>query len=150
MRRVSGVKNGFTLIEILIVLVIISVMAGLAIPMYTSSINDGRARDVLVQLAIIHAANEIYEANAGEYLSDGGGELDEEEINSGLDINLVFENMSYRYTEDGGGYEVLVYWSGASPFTIGLNETFLGSTNPCCFCGTCPSVIENNCTTMCP
>ena len=51
---------GFTLLEILIVIVILGVVAGLAIPVFTSNIQKAQAQEAMASLAAIRNALQTY------------------------------------------------------------------------------------------
>lgn len=56
-------KTGFTLTEILIVIVIVGVMAGMAIPGYFNTIEETRANEATVNLQVIRAGQKVYALN---------------------------------------------------------------------------------------
>ena len=71
MKRGTGIMNskGFTLIEILIVIIILAVLAGLAIPMYRGTVEKARKAEALSVLSSMRqselryfAANNAYTA----------------------------------------------------------------------------------------
>lgn len=64
-------RKAFTLTEILIVLVVLSVTAGLAIPSYFSTIEQSRSNEALVNLNIIHMGEKIYRLNNGTFVAGG-------------------------------------------------------------------------------
>ena len=51
MRKLLRNEKGFTLLEILIVIIIIGVLAGLAIPAYQAAVEKSRAQEALTSLA---------------------------------------------------------------------------------------------------
>ena len=69
-------KKGFTLLEILIVLVILGVIAGLAIPAYQSSVEKSRSQEALQTLGAIRESMIRYFALNNAYTNAtlcGGG-----------------------------------------------------------------------------
>lgn len=62
-------RAGFTLIEVMIVVVILGVMAGLAVPVYTSTMEQSRGNEAQVDLNTIYLAEKIYKGNNGSYLA---------------------------------------------------------------------------------
>ena len=65
-------KKGFTLTEILVVVIIIAVLAALAIPRYIKSVETGRAKEARVNLNLILTAQKLYSLDhSGLYLTDG-------------------------------------------------------------------------------
>ena len=66
MRLSSGTK-GFTLLEVLIVIIILAVLAGLAIPAYQGAIEKSRAQEALTSLAAARESMIRYFAINGTY-----------------------------------------------------------------------------------
>ena len=64
------VQEGFTLVEILIVVVIIGILATIAVPTYMNYVKRGYASDAKVQLKNILENCEIYEQENGEWPAD--------------------------------------------------------------------------------
>ena len=56
MKRILGNSKGFTLLEILIVIVILAVLAGLAIPVYTAAVEKSKAQEAIQQLELVRAS----------------------------------------------------------------------------------------------
>ena len=56
-------KCGFTLIEVVAVIVIVGVLAGLAIPSYFSTVEQARANEARVNLQVIRAGQKVYALN---------------------------------------------------------------------------------------
>ncbi len=60
-------KRGFTLLEVLIVLVILGVLAGLAVPVYTAQLERARAAEAIQMLGAIRSSMVRYYGNNGTY-----------------------------------------------------------------------------------
>lgn len=86
-------RKGFTLLEILIVIVILGVIAGLAIPVFTSNIQKSRAQEALASLAATRNALVLYYATTGNQ-SYVGATL----ANIGYDPNLVVGGQVHNFT----------------------------------------------------
>lgn len=69
MRNLSK-RDGWTLIEIMVVVVILGIITGFAITQYESAIAKAAMREHKLAFAKIHAANEVYKAKYGHYLCD--------------------------------------------------------------------------------
>jgi prepilin-type N-terminal cleavage/methylation domain-containing protein len=68
-------KKAFTLIELLIVVIVIAVLAGIAMPMYLNSVEAAKAGKAIHSLGIIVQAENMYRAENDEYLAIGVAEL---------------------------------------------------------------------------
>lgn len=62
-------RSGFTLTEMLIVIFIIALLIGLAIPYYSKTIENSRADDAVTTLNIVSAANQSFQADYNVYAS---------------------------------------------------------------------------------
>ena len=91
--RSIRLKAGFTIAEVLIATLILSVLAGLALPAYSRTIEQSRINEVTTTLSIIHMGEKIYRLNNGTYWD--GGTLDLTNagnlttINTALNIDIA-------------------------------------------------------------
>jgi len=60
-------KRGFTLVELMVVIVIVALMAGIAVPLYTNYIKDARRREAAGGLAAVATAQQTYYQRNGAY-----------------------------------------------------------------------------------
>ncbi len=84
----ESIPKGFTLAEVLIVTVILGILAGLAIPSYTNSVEQSRANEAQANLNIIYTAEKIYKVNNGTFW-EGGTNPPIANINATLNIDLA-------------------------------------------------------------
>jgi type IV pilus assembly protein PilE len=63
-------KRGMTLIELLIVAVIVAILAGIAVPMYTTYLERARRADAKTALEQLRASQEMMRAEKGKYSID--------------------------------------------------------------------------------
>ena len=68
-------KNGFTLVELAVVVVIIGILAAFAVPKFLASVERSKAAEAYNYLSTIQAAQERYHARQGTY-SDALSKLD--------------------------------------------------------------------------
>lgn len=68
-KRIEGHK-GFTLMEVLIVIVIMGVLAGLAVPMYKSSVEKSRKAEALAGLGAVRQSELRQFAQNGSYTTN--------------------------------------------------------------------------------
>ena len=64
----NRIKKGFSLVELLVVVVIIGVLAAIAIPQYTNTIERSRRMEAVVNLDNIHKAAVRYYQLNGTYV----------------------------------------------------------------------------------
>ena len=57
--------KGFTLIELIIVVILLGIIAGFSLPIYTKAINKTYQRDASANLSLIYAAQRINHLNTG-------------------------------------------------------------------------------------
>jgi len=130
--------KGFTLIEIIIVVVLIALIAAFGIPGYGKLIRKSHERNAILGLTAINKANEVYEVKNGGYFVGAGGLG---VINPGLSIDVKALDLTYSYTGVAGSYTATAAWTGSSPFTVGVDENpIILATNPSCSVGPCPTL----------
>ncbi len=140
-------RNGFTLMELMITVVLLGILAAFALPNYGKSLSKAHERDAINQLSSINAANSIYFAHASRYLpgtnisESGPGNTG---MNANLNLNIIPESLQYCYTAtDATHYTANAEYTGSGSFVVQVSQNVLSDTNPCCYCPPCPSL--NNC-----
>jgi type II secretory pathway pseudopilin PulG len=128
--------------ELMVVIVIIGIIAGFALPQYQRAIRKSIERDAIAQLSALWAANNMYRAVNDVYWP--GANQTAAQINAGLNLNLIQQtNCTYTYTRlTNTTYTArMAYVDGVNNFTIELDEGALAAGNPACVvAGTCPSL----------
>lgn len=105
------VKRGFTLVEILIVVVILGILAAIVVPQFTNAANEARGGNVDTQQSTIENQLELWAArNNGIYpdlVTDGWGEVGvDDETMVGMDylkavpINPFNQSFAIEASED--------------------------------------------------
>jgi len=131
-------KKGFTLTELIVVVVVLGLMISFAIPSYTNSIRKSHERDMILQLSVLHSSNLIYRAQQGTYWDTSGVlENDLTVINATLGINIISnDGTTYSYNSaDGTAFTATATWDD---FTVQVDEGPVTGTNPACSAGNCP------------
>ena len=139
----NTVIKGFTLVELMIVVIIVGIIAGFSIPAFQKSTSKGQLRQVRANLFAISAANEVYKARNGNYWpttvgstvpagQTGTGGLTQ--INAALGVSLVSTdaNVGYSCTRTApttyscqGGIP-----NGRYPFSIMVTDAAAPTCNP--------------------
>jgi prepilin-type N-terminal cleavage/methylation domain-containing protein len=135
-------KKGYTLIEILVVLVIIGTLAALAWPNYMAIKEKSLNREAKANLALIRAAEKIYRMEQGFYYPHDGPTSIISDINSFLKLSLPESiGISWSISVDGPGEAADALRSGgggADGRTWSID--FPGEAEPGCTGGSyCPS-----------
>jgi type IV pilus assembly protein PilE len=93
-------NRGITLIELLIVVMIVAILAGIAIPIYTNYMQRARRTDAKTALEQLRAAQEMFRAERGSY-----------------SINLVELVTTWGVPNISGDYAVLLNSATATSYT---------------------------------
>ncbi len=97
-------NKGFTFIEICVVAVIASAVAGISIVTYNGAMEKSYARNAIMGLRTIQSAQKAFFAKNGEYWPMQGANptVYVDSINFGLGINLKEDHIQYLCTNNGG------------------------------------------------
>ncbi|MFA5388246.1 MAG: prepilin-type N-terminal cleavage/methylation domain-containing protein [Candidatus Omnitrophota bacterium] len=103
-------KKGFTLLELLIVVIILGVLASIALPQYTATIEKARSGEAVINIGAIRVALDRYWYQNGALPADNNF--------SALDIdnpNIITNKLYiYTFTDDGSTSLVRKYTITAS------------------------------------
>jgi prepilin-type N-terminal cleavage/methylation domain-containing protein len=127
--------RGFTLTELIIVVVVLGIMAGFAIPNYTKSIDRSYHKDGTVNLTAIYAAEQIYYNNNNGSYWPASGSGDVSAINSNLGLGILSNNLTYSCSGSGGAFSCTATRT-TGPGTMTLSVTQASATPTCS--GYCP------------
>lgn len=125
-------RQAFTLIEIIIVLVLIAILASFSTMLLSKSTKRAYARAGTANLNLIHAANVYYHLRNGvDVNASTAGDLSA--INTALDLKITSNGVTYSCTNSG---TCLATGSGFTE-TLTLASPLSGS-NPSCSGSSCP------------
>lgn len=124
MHKIKHLK-GFTLIELMIVVVVIGILASIAYPSYVEHVKKSRRADGKAGLLSLQQAQEKYRANCPQYAS--GIHASTYTCVSGGNHNLVGST-----TSPNGYYNLSIAASGASTYTVTATYTGIQTSDTNC------------------
>ena len=139
-------KNGMTLIELIVVLVIVGIAAAMTLPNYLNPSEQARAASVQNNLLAIYSAQQNYNNNNGSYCySTSAPPCDTlAHINTNLGLSMQ-DDGTYLYTCNQAAVTCTATRNNGSAIpviTVALNAAIqlTGEVNPSCTAGNiwCP------------
>ncbi len=115
-RKAKSLESGFSLIELLIVVAIIGILAGIAIPAYTNYLMKSRRSDARTLLTQIAAKEEQYFQDNRSYTTD----LSQLGV---LSTQAPAAANSSTVNSEHGYYLVQIAWGATPNFTYTLTAT---------------------------
>lgn len=121
-KRIRRAPNeaGFTLIEIMVVVIVLAIMAGLIVPKFTGVTEDATASRVKADLVRLENSIETYKITAGEYPSNDLGFDALVNPPEGVKVNMTLKKLpldpwetpyEYELSEDGKTFDIWSYGS---------------------------------------
>ncbi len=124
--------TGFTLNELLVVLIIIGVLVALAMPNFTKTRERALDKEAQTSLRLIQAAEKIYRVKVNTYYPNGGSAT-QADINTNLTLDLTSQSWLYGISAAG----ITTFTANATrinplPNGWGRNWTITAATDPGC------------------
>ncbi len=125
----SRKKSGFTLVEILIVVIILGILAAVVIPQFANASGDTRESSVMANLKSIRSQLQLYRAQHQDLWPDAM----ESQLTSFTDVDGN-TNATYTSTFRFGPYMVRIPpnpWTGVTTVTTvtGVDTTYTAATD---------------------
>lgn len=125
-------NGGFSLVELMIVIVIIGVLAAVAVPIYNNNVRKAKMSEADAALGSIRTQLRVYYGENGSYPVAASAvyvfEADWADVRSGELTGAYFTDSSYTYTGDGTDYSISCAAGGIldSPRTLDQDGAFGG------------------------
>lgn len=109
-------KSGFTLYEIIIVLVIVAVLASLGLPNFIKAKEHALGREARQHLKIILESEKAFRMQKGAYYPNGSTIADLNAINSNLSLTLVNTSWDYSISADQNRFDAVAARAGSGGY----------------------------------
>ena len=103
----SDSKKGFTLMELLIVIIILAILISLSIPTYQKTIERAKDKEAIANLLLIQAAEKIYKLETNKFYPESGSVTVIGTINDELRLDLKENIWDYSVEALGSGSNFL-------------------------------------------
>jgi type II secretion system protein G len=130
--QLKGRRRGFTLIEILIVVVILGILAAIVIPQFSSASNEAAVSSVRSQLQTLRSQVELFRVQNNGYPADGAVFANATADDQGGFATLVADGYLQRLPEVPAGWRInlsggaiTAEWVGGDTFPGGLTEQII-------------------------
>jgi prepilin-type N-terminal cleavage/methylation domain-containing protein len=97
MKHLLNKSRGFTLVELMVVIVIVGILAAVAIPKFMDASHKAKASEFPTQLTAIYTGQLAYQAENGSYVST----LTDLKTNAGVEVDQ--SSKWFNYSIAGGG-----------------------------------------------
>ncbi|MCM8807492.1 MAG: prepilin-type N-terminal cleavage/methylation domain-containing protein, partial [Candidatus Omnitrophica bacterium] len=110
-------KKGFTLIELMTVVIIVGILASVAVPLYRGQVKRAMAAEGAALLGSVRTAERVYYAEHGKYTDD--------KTKLGIDTtgNKYFKDYTITLTGGGTGFIATTTGEGdAAGITVSIDQ----------------------------
>ena len=132
-------RKGFTLIELIIVVIIIGILATLAIPQYRKATQRAYLGKGKHALSVIASAEKIYRADSGKYIAvaNTAAAWDGTDLNNMVEVKEIGTDTNFTYavtSTDGTAFTATATQTNLTACTISLTDfniwTVAAACNP--------------------
>ncbi len=133
MRERQRFLTGFTLIELIMVLILVGILVSIAVPAYRKAVLSSEGRAAVANLRAIHAAEKVIELETDAYAACGSAAA----CNTALRIDIPADT-AYSYSVNTGGGNFTARATRVAPgdnctYTITNSDTKPSSSPQCVY-----------------
>mgnify|MGYP006196610023 CR=1 FL=1 len=108
MRQRRSIQHGFTLIELMIVIVVVAILAAVAIPAYTDQVRRSHRADAINGVSDLQLRQERWRANHAEYAAD-------------MDTLMGSAAAATSFNNSHAYYDFVISGASATGYTVTAN-----------------------------
>ncbi len=126
-------RKSLSLMELIIVLIVVAIIAGLGTPFYRKAVDSAKGRGTVAQLRLIQAAENMYKLREKGYLGCSGYAA----CNTALNIDLPDDGWTYEIDQVTGtdfrGRASMLLPDGTCTYTINASQIDPSYTAACVY-----------------
>lgn len=119
-------KKGFTLTELLTIIVILGVLAAIALPRFSKTGDKTKARQAVAYLRLIRAGEQMYFAKNGQYVACAGKAA----LKTNLGVEVTTESYAFNVTTPTPTTFTATATRGTTTINYNQDGVFTGSNLP--------------------
>jgi prepilin-type N-terminal cleavage/methylation domain-containing protein len=118
MNKVLKCSKGFTLIELMVVIIIIAILAAIAVPLYNTYSNSAKFAEAKNLIGVLNNSAKLWASQYGDYTQNGGWK--------GVDVNNTTQESKYF----PGTAASIITVNNATSYTLKLTKNANGAADP--------------------